>query len=462
MRTTPWCALIGLFAASLAQAGTVRGEVFIPSIEAPVAVAFAPGDTSRVFVLGRFGRITIHDAVTGVARPQPFIDLSALVAGFNNSGMVGLVFDPNYATNGYFYVNYQGSPTLSTLARYRVSANPDLADSGSATIIHRITRTGFGHWGGALLFSPLDGYLYYPTGDSGNGLVADPDNAAQNLASPQGKVLRLDVSGDDFPADPNRNYRIPPTNPYLAVPGALPEIWSLGLRNPFQCAFDRATGDLWIADVGQDAREEINFQPAGSLGAHNYAWRCREGDICSPYGGCDCSATTFTHPIHTYPHSVGCSISGGRVYRGSAIPSLQGWYLFTDYCAGFLHAVRPNGTGVDFRDLSAQITPATPFQGVTSLSDGANGELYITDIQGVVGGQVIRIVPGCPADLDNGSGTGIPDNGVTIDDLVYFLGLFEAGDVDADLDDGTNTGTPDLGVTIDDLIYFLTRFEVGC
>ncbi|MGD9791596.1 MAG: PQQ-dependent sugar dehydrogenase [Phycisphaerales bacterium] len=446
------------------QAQTV---LFADALEAPVAVAFAPGDTTRVFILGQFGEITIHDAATGVRRPQPFIDLQPLVCCFVNSNMVGLVFDPNYATNGYFYVHYQGIPTESVVARYQVTANPDIADPNSATVIIKTVRDGFAHIGGAIAFSPIDGYLYIPTGDSGNGFEADPDNRAQDPASLYGKVLRVDPSIDDFPADPNKHYRVPPSNPFVGVAGVLPEIWALGLRNPFQSSFDRVTGEYYIADVGQNAREEINRQAPDSTGGLNYGWRCREGEICSGYGGCDCNSPALVGPIHTYTHAVGCSISGGRVYRGSALPSLQGWYLFSDYCTGFIHAVRRAGATTEFQDLSASLVPSSPvgpFEAVTSIGDDASGELYITDIVGTAGGRVFKIVPipVCVADLDDGTGTGTPDGGVTIDDLLYYITIFGQGSVASDVDDGSGTGTPDGGVTIDDLLYFLVRFSAGC
>lgn len=300
-----------LWTAGSAVAQTPRTAPFADNLEATVALAFAPGDTSRVFVLGRFGEITIHDAVTGVRRAQPFIDLYPLVCCHNNSNMVGLTFDPNYATNGYFYVHYQGIPTESVVARYRVTANPDVADPSSGTIVHRLPRGAFSHNGGSIEFSPVDGYLYIPTGDSGNGVVADPENAAQSLSSGMGKVLRIDPSGDDFPADPDRNYRIPPSNPFVNTPGALPEIWATGFRNPFQSTFDRATGDFWVADVGQDVQEEIDLQPANSAGGLNYGWKCREGDGCSGYGGCDCNSPGLTGPIYTYSHALGARSRAG-------------------------------------------------------------------------------------------------------------------------------------------------------
>ncbi|QQS09715.1 MAG: PQQ-dependent sugar dehydrogenase [Phycisphaerales bacterium] len=459
-------------ASSLVLTGSLAAQqaqivLFADNLEAPVAVAFAPGDTTRVFVLGQFGEITIHDAATGVRRPQPFIDLQPLVCCFVNSNMVGLAFDPNYATNGYFYVHYQGIPTESVVARYQVTANPDIADPNSATVIIKTVRDGFAHIGGAIAFSPIDGYLYIPTGDSGNGFEADPDNRAQDPTSLYGKVLRVDPSIDDFPADPNKHYRIPPTNPFVGVAGVLPEIWALGLRNPFQSSFDRGTGEYYIADVGQNAREEINRQAPDSTGGLNYGWRCREGEICSGYGGCDCNLPALVGPIHTYTHAVGCSISGGRVYRGSALPSLQGWYLFSDYCTGFIHAVRRTGGSTEFQDLSASLVPSAPvgpFEAVTSIGDDASGELYITDIVGTAGGRVFKIVPlpVCVADLDDGTGTGTPDGGVTIDDLLYYITIFGQGLTNADLDDGSGTGTPDGGVTIDDLLYFLVRFSAGC
>lgn len=449
-------------------ASTAWGQVavvFTSNVEAPVAVAYAPGDASRVFVLGRFGKITIHDATTGAARPGPFVDLLPLVCCSANANMVGLAFDPDYAHNGYFYVHYQGVPTESVVSRYRVTSDPDVADANSGVVILKTPRSAFGHNGGAIGFSPVDGYLYVPTGDSGNGAVADPANAAQNLASPLGKVLRVDVGGDDFPLDADRNYRVPATNPFVGIAGAMPEIWALGHRNPYQSTFDRMTGDYYVADVGQDLREEVNVQPANSAGGLNYGWKCVEGDVCSGYGGCDCMSPQLVSPIHVYDHTVGCSIAGGRVYRGSALEDLRGWYVYSDYCSGIVHGVRRVGNVTEFRDLTATMRPPLPgFAEVTSIGDDANGELYITAIHNNVGGAVYKIVANapCPADVDDGTGTGTPDGGVTIDDLLFYLAMFELGVPGADLDNGSGTGTPDGGVTIDDLLFYLSRFEQGC
>jgi glucose/arabinose dehydrogenase len=442
-----------------AHAQVPRAQLFADNLEAPVAVAFAPGDASRVFVLGRFGKISIHDTTTGVQRPQLFIDLFPLVCCHGNANMVGLTFDPNYSTNGFFYVHYQGLINESVVARFHVTANPDIADPNSATIIHKAPRIRFGHNGGAIEFSPVDGFLYIPTGDGGNGATADPLNEAQSLSSPLGKILRINPNVDAFPADPNKHYSIPANNPFLSTPGALPELWAVGLRNPYQSTFDRANGDYYIADVGQDALEEIDIQPAASTGGQNYGWRCREGNACSPYGGCTCTAGGFAEPIYVYEHTLGCSISGGRVYRGSAFPDLQGWFIYSDYCSGFVHAIKRVGNTTQFQDLSSTLAPSPGQLGITSIGDDAAGELYLTDIGT---GRVYKIVSACRADLDNGSGTGTFDNAVDINDLLYFLVKFEAGDAAIDLDNGSGTGTPDGGVDINDLLYFLVRFEAGC
>jgi glucose/arabinose dehydrogenase len=440
-----------------------RPILFAQGLEEPVCAAFAPGDTSRLFVLGRFGRIWIIETRPGSVRATPFIDLLPLVCCHPNANMAGLAFDPDYATNGYFYVHYQGVSGYSAVDRYTRSANPDVADPGTARTVIRTPRVAFGHNGGWIGFSPVNHLLYVTEGDSGSGVASDPEGASQNMDDLRGKMLRIDPRGDDFPSDSNRNYHVPASNPFVGRAGA-DEIWASGLRNPFMASFDRLTGDLWIGDVGQDTREEVDVQPFASVGGENYGWRCAEGDVCTGLPGCVCPNAGFTAPLWAYAHGDGCSIVGGVVYRGASIAALRGSYLFSDYCSCTMWTLTRNGgappTVVDrSAALSPPATSPHAYQFLTSIGEDARGELYVVDYQA---GRVFKIVPSCVADVDDGSDTGVRDGGLGIEDLLHYLALYDLGVVMADVDDGSGLGTQDAGVGIEDLLYFLARFDAGC
>jgi len=363
-------------------------------LSGPVFVSAPPGDMQRLFIV-EFNTGQIKILKNGSVLPTPFLDIGSLVTNVTNFGLLGLTFHPNYASNGYFYVQYVDNSFYPTVARYHVSADPDIADSSSAQIVIRLDDFAIiDHQGGTVAFGP-DGYLYAAFGD---GQACDPSNRAQNDGDLHGKMLRLDVDGDDFPSDPNRNYAIPPTNPFVGAGDPLDEIWAKGFRNPFRFTFDRATGDLYEGDVGQAQREEINFQPASSTGGENYGWRIREGTACfnavsgcTPNTTCPCSGCTA--PIHEYDHSGGnCSISGGSVYRGSALPGFAGTYFFGDWCTARIWSLKYNGSSVtDFTDRTSELAPGGGMQinqPVAIGEDGA-GELYIVDM----GGEIYKIVP---------------------------------------------------------------------
>jgi len=238
------------------------------------------------------------------------------------------------------------------------------------------------HKGGWLGFGPDDGYLYVGFGDGGGGYDDHgPIGNGQDPTTLLGKMLRIDVreAADDFPADPDRNYAIPPDNPFVGEAGILPEIWALGLRNPWRASFDRETGDLWIADVGQNAYEEVNFQPAGSKGGENYGWAVMEASECfRPASGCD--TTGLTLPVFEYSHGEGCSVTGGYVYRGKQYPALNGVYLFTDYCTGNLWATRQVAPG-EFETEQIGTLPGS----ISSFGEDEGGELYaVRDAEGAV------------------------------------------------------------------------------
>ena len=286
----------------------------------PVFLTAPPGDT-RLFVLEQRGRVRIVE--NGQQLAIPFLDISTRVQ-FDGTfqGLLGMAFHPDYATNGEFYVNYTFTGGDTRVSRFHVSGNPNRANTQSEEVLLTIDQPNPLHNGGYMAFGPDDGYLYIGMGDGGP--ESDPDDRAQDPSSLLGKILRIDVGGD-FP------YTVPPDNPFVGEPGYRPEIWALGLREPWGMTFDRETHDLWIADVGNSRFEEINFQPAGDPGGHNYGWKRMEGMHCfEPPGGCDDG--TLTWPIHEYSHSNGCSVNGGYVYRGKGIPGLAGTYFFSDYC----------------------------------------------------------------------------------------------------------------------------------
>jgi glucose/arabinose dehydrogenase len=332
-------------------------------------VTHAGDGTGRIFVVEQAGRIQILD--NGVVLPVPFLDLASLnpprlIAG-GEQGLLSVVIPPGFDVKQHFYVYYtRAADGAIVVARYRVSAGDgNVADPASEEEILVVPHPGFGnHNGGQLAFGP-DGYLYIGTGDGGGG--GDPDNNAKNPLSRLGKLLRIDVESGAAP------YGIPPTNPFLGMPGYRPEIWALGLRNPWRFSFDRGTGDLYIGDVGQGAFEEIDFQPAGDPGGRNYGWNIVEGDSCYPPGTVGCNRTGLAFPVFVYDHSLGCSVTGGNVYRGSAFPSLQGIYLFGDYCSGRIWGMRKNGAGWDNTLL------ATTTLTISTFGEDESGNVYVAN-----------------------------------------------------------------------------------
>lgn len=339
----------------------------------PVHVTPAGDGSGRIFVVEQAGRIRVLD--NGVVRHPPFLDLASLtppriVAG-GERGLLSVAFPPGFDGKQHFYVYYtRASDGAIVVARYRVSAgDPNLADPASEQLVLAVPHPNFGnHNGGQLAFGP-DGYLYIGTGDGGGG--GDPDNNAQNPASMLGKLLRIDVEAGTAP------YAVPPDNPFVGVAGYKPEIWAMGLRNPWRFSFDPATGDLYTGDVGQGSHEEIDFQPAGSRGGENYGWNIMEGANC--YISATCNTAGLTPPVFTYDHSLGCSVTGGRVYRGPAFPTLQGVYLFGDYCSGRIWGLRKNGSGWDNALLLDPVLNISTFgedeEGNVLVANHAGGDL---------------------------------------------------------------------------------------
>ncbi|HEX6900073.1 MAG TPA: PQQ-dependent sugar dehydrogenase [Thermoanaerobaculia bacterium] len=340
----------------------------------PIGVTNAGDGSGRLFILERSGRIRIWTGSQLLA--TPFLDVQTLTqcpADCGERGLLGLAFHPNYETNGVFYIFYtRGGDGTLVIARYQVSANPNVANAASGDVLLTIPHPRGNHNGGQLAFGP-DGYLYIATGDGGDG--GDPDENGQNTGTLLGKILRIDVSGDDFPADTNRDYRIPAGNPFAN------EVWNYGLRNPWRFSFDRTTGDLYIGDVGQGTWEEIDFQAAASAGGVNYGWDCREGahNYSDPNGdrNANCGSVTSVDPILEYDHSLGCSVTGGFVFRNLPGHTMTGNYIYGDFCSGRIwRGVRGAGgtwTGPQVFD--------TGF-GVSSFGESETGRLYFTDLFG--------------------------------------------------------------------------------
>lgn len=341
-------------------------QPFASGLNAPLGIVNT-GD-ERLFVVEQRGRIKIIDE-QGTVNAIPFLDISSKVSQSGGErGLLGLAFHPDYHENGYFYVNYtRASNGTTVIARFSVDENnPDIADPESEIQLFTVDQPYSNHNGGQLQFGP-DGYLYIGLGDGGSG--GDPNNNAQNPSTFLGKILRINVDNTgDSP------YSIPPDNPFVNNEKVRDEIWAMGVRNPWRFSFDRYTNDLWIADVGQNAYEEINFQTAGSSGGENYGWRCYEGN--HNYNQTNCTGEeNYTFPVFEYSHegsSCSGSVTGGFVYRGALYNKLFGEYIFADYCTGTLYHITPNSEGFTGGELG-DFSPSE----YTSFGEDMYGELYI-------------------------------------------------------------------------------------
>ncbi len=344
-------------------------QLVASALSSPLLVTAPPGDTARLFVVEQTGKIRVLRRDTLLA--TPFLDLTTAVSCCGERGLLALAFHPQYGSNGFFYVNYTDGGGTTRVVRYHVSADPQVADAATATVILSQAQPFSNHNGGMLAFGP-DGYLYIGLGDGGSG--GDPQGNGQNLATWLGKMLRIDVTGGS-------PYAVPASNPFVGQTGILPEIWASGLRNPWRYAFDRTTGDLYIADVGQSAREEVNLQPAASAGGQNYGWNVMEGAACfSPSTGCQTAGLAL--PVLDYTHADGCSVTGGYVYRGSRIPMLAGLYFYGDFCDGWVRSFRyAAGAATDHRDWT-QLRPAGGQ--ISSFGEDARGEIYVVSLAGTV------------------------------------------------------------------------------
>lgn len=351
----------------------------------PVFATAPTGDSQRLFVVEKTGKIKV--VRNGTVLATPFIDLG--VSGLNRiveggeRGLLGLAFHPDYASNGYFFVNYTARDTGATVVeRFRVSAQPDVADANSGAVIITVPQPQPNHNGGCVSFGP-DGMLYIGMGDGGGSGDQGPGHASigngQALTTLHGKMLRLDV---DLPPP-----YIPADNPYFGSSTALGEIWHVGLRNPWRFSFDSLTGDMYIGDVGESAREEIDFVP-GNAPNRNFGWRCMEGLQCTGWSGCSCASAALTLPVHEYGHTLGCAVVGGYVYRGTAICGLQGAYFFADFCSSRVWTMRMvNGQMTDLRDRTPELEPpggSVSIAVIPSLAMDGVGELYVIDSDGEI------------------------------------------------------------------------------
>lgn len=330
----------------------------------PVHITHVGDGSGRLFIVEQGGLIKIIK--NGAVLPTPFLDVSSLlISSAGEQGLLSVAFPPGYADKQYFYIDYTGKQGVgdTVIARYHTTADPDIADPASAQTLLVVVQPFTNHNGGQLAFGP-DGYLYIGMGDGGSG--GDPLNNAQNPLSLLGKILRIDVEPQ---LDP---YISPPSNPFIGNAGYSPEIWALGLRNPWRFSFDRETGDLYIADVGQNLYEEVNIQPAANAGGENYGWNIMEGFHC--YNSASCNQSGLTLPVVEYGHSLGdCSITGGFVYRGREFSALQGVYIYGDYCSGRIWGLRRAGGAWENKlILDSDLL-------ISTFGEDEAGDLYVAD-----------------------------------------------------------------------------------
>ena len=347
-----------------ATSNSLRLQTVTAVLSSPVFLTAPTGDVGRLFIVEQGGLIRILNSLDGTPRATPFLDVAGLIVTGGEQGLLGMAFDPNYAGNGRFYIYYTNTAGDIVIARYGVSTNPDIANAGAQAILKTIAHpTNQNHNGGMLAFGP-DGCLYAGIGDGGGS--GDPNGHAQNTNSLLGKILRL---------DPETGSACGTDNPFANGTGGAPEVWSFGLRNPWRFSFDRSTGVLYIGDVGQDQREEVDAVVGPNAGQGvNFGWNIMEGFACfNPPSGCNSSG--LTPPILDYSHDAGaCSVTGGYVYRGTLNPAVNGSYFYADYCAGFVRSFQLQGGRPSSQNTWPLLSPGGQ---ITSFGEDARGELYI-------------------------------------------------------------------------------------
>lgn len=380
-------ALDSVTAETVIQASRVATD-----LSRPVYATAPHDDFDRLFILEQHrGEVQILDLNSGEVLSEPFLDVGRTSRG-NEQGLLGMAFDPNYETNGFVYVNYTATSGETRVDRYTVSENPNQVNAESVHPILRFSQPQGNHNGGWMGFGP-DNFLYISSGDGGgsndvgSGHTSSTGNSQDITNNLLGKMLRLDVAGDDFPQDAERNYSIPVTNPFVNIAGD-DEIWAYGLRNAWRSSFDRESGDMYIADVGQGRKEEINFQRVDSPGGENYGWRLREGTIATPGGVGGLAPEGAIDPIHEYEHvnsvNGGFSITGGYVYRGP-IEELQGSYFFADYVTNQIWSLDYDGETVsNFQNRTSAIRSSESIGSIASFGEDAAGNLYVVSLEGDV------------------------------------------------------------------------------
>ncbi len=457
--------------ATQSRAASVTTRV-ASGLSAPIFATHAPGRPDQLFIVERAGTIKILNKNTGLINPTPFLTIPD-VDTFFEGGLLGLAFHPDFNTNGKFYVNLTTAPIaagtdLTTRIReYTVTDlinNPNIANPTPKEILS-IGQPQGNHNGGWIGFSPTDNNnLYIMTGDggssndSGAGHTAGSGNAQDITNNLLGKVLRIDIDNDDFIADATRNYAIPTGpgaqgNPFVGITGD-DEIWAFGLRNPFRASFDRLTGDLYIGDVGQGAREEIDFQPANSTGGENYGWRLREGDIATPSGGVGGPLPPgAVDPIYDYQsfgsgNFTGDSVTGGILYRGP-VTELQGLYIFADFIDNHIWSFDPADPGNTVARINDDLLSNVGLiNNIVAITEDTAGNLYIIDI----GGEIFRV--GIPGDINADAFVGINDLNTILTNWNQnvTLGNHAQGDI---------AGNGDAFVGIDDLNIILANWNTG-
>lgn len=347
----------------------IRLQQVAEGLQSPIFLT-APANDARLFIVEQPGRIRIVQ--NGNLLPAPFLDITSRVSAGGERGLLSMAFHPQYASNRTFFVNYTDTRGDTRIERYQAGADPNRADPASAELVLTVAQPFSNHNGGLVAFGP-DGKLYVGMGDGGGG--GDPQETGQDPAHLLGKMLRIDV-------DAARPYAIPADNPFVGQAGRRPEIWAMGLRNPWRFSWDRTASLLYLADVGQNRLEEINVVPAGQGGV-NYGWDVMEGSDCvEPSTGCP--RTGLTVPVAEYTHSDGCSVTGGYVYRGQDIAALRGHYFYADYCEGWIRSFRyASGAAADARSWNVEKVGS-----ISSFGEDARGELYVISH----GGRVFRIV----------------------------------------------------------------------
>jgi glucose/arabinose dehydrogenase len=366
----------GSCASGAPVAGTpaLTAQRVVGGLDDPVDLQAPPGDRDRLFVVEQPGRIRI---VRNGAVAATFFDIVSRVGSGGERGLLGLAFHPRYAENGRFFVNYTDRSGDTHISEFRVSSNADAADPASERELLFVRQPFANHNGGGLAFGN-DGKLYIALGDGGSG--GDPFGNGQDLGTPLGKILRIDV-------DAGMPFAVPSDNPFQGTPGAFPAVWAYGLRNPWRISFDRATGDLFIGDVGQSALEEVDVGLFSRRGGENYGWNIMEGTRCfDPPSGCATAGLTL--PVAEYSHGDGCSVTGGYVYRGCRMPGYHGTYFYGDYCTALIRSFRlENGRAADQRDWTPSLS--RDVNAISSFGVDGEGEIYIVDHFG----EVFRIVP---------------------------------------------------------------------